>query len=136
VRQLRPFAEARRLALVAPVETWREVPSVRGDLRRLSLVVQNLLDNALKYTDAGTVQLALGVVEGGVRLTLQDTGPGLPPARRAAPFQRYGGRDDGRPGSGLGLWRVAALVEQHGGSIELTCPEGGGTHVAITLPRA
>ncbi|MEB3327739.1 MAG: protein kinase [Candidatus Sericytochromatia bacterium] len=136
VRQLRPFAEARRLALVAPVEAWRDVPPVRGDVRRLALVVQNLLDNALKYTREGSVQLALGVVEGGVRLTLQDSGPGLPPARRAAPFQRYGGRDDGQPGSGLGLWRVAALIEQHGGTVALTCPEEGGTHVAITLPLA
>ncbi|MEB3220509.1 MAG: ATP-binding protein [Candidatus Sericytochromatia bacterium] len=136
LRQLAPVAEARRLSLTAPIDAWRALPPVRGDARRLALVVQNLLDNALKYTTSGGIHLTLGVAERGVRLTIQDSGPGLPPERRAAPFQRYGGRDPDQPGSGLGLWRTAALVEQHGGTIEVTCPDGGGTRVEVTLPRA
>ena len=73
-------------------------------------------------------------VEGSCRITVADTGPGIPPEVRAklfTPFVTTKSR-----GTGLGLSTVKRLVEAHGGQIHVDCPPGGGTSVAITLPLA
>jgi signal transduction histidine kinase len=133
VRGLRPSAEGKGLVLSWDAEAFRRVPKVRADERRVGQMVQNLVDNAIKYTGAGEVTVT-AVVEGGVRLVVADTGPGLPAERLAAPFERYGARTVSVPGSGVGLWRVKALMDQHGGDVVIESEPGRGTRIALAFP--
>jgi signal transduction histidine kinase len=134
LRALQPMAEAKALELRWDDATWDCLPPVWGDARRLSQVIQNLVDNAIKYTPTGCVDVSLAQGATGLVLVVQDTGPGFPEARIKSPFQRYGARDPNQHGSGLGLWRVAALVREHGGEIDVLCPASGGTRVTVQLP--
>lgn len=131
---LKPIAEAKGLELLWDDHGWDTLPPIWGDARRLNQVVQNLVDNAIKYTPAGLVRVSVSRLQTDVVLTVEDTGPGLPPSRLNAPFARYGPHDPEQHGSGLGLWRVAALVQEHGGVIELQCPPAGGTVVTVRIP--
>jgi two-component system sensor histidine kinase MprB len=106
---------------------------VEGVPDRLGRAVDNLLDNAAKYSPDGTV-VEIGL-RGGV-LTVRDHGPGIPPADRPHVFDRFyrgsGGRD--RPGSGLGLAIVRQVAETHGGSIAVDDAPGGGARFELRLP--
>ncbi|MEB3196571.1 MAG: ATP-binding protein [Candidatus Sericytochromatia bacterium] len=136
LRAMAPLAEAKGLGLHAEVASWQTLPPAWGDARRLNQVFQNLLDNALKYTLEGEVKVDIYTEREGLRVCIRDTGPGLPAERRSAPFEKYGPRDAHQHGSGLGLWRTAALVAEHSGRIELlSCPEGG-TEARVWLPGA
>ena len=133
VRGLQPSAEAKGLVVRVDREAFARVPRVRADERRVGQMVQNLVDNAIKYTDRGEVTVT-ALVAGGVRLVVADTGPGLPSERLAAPFERYGARTVKVPGSGVGLWRVKALMEQHGGDVLIESEPGRGTRIALAFP--
>src|SRR5690606_27618128 len=99
------------------------------DTIRLGQAVNNLLDNALKYTPAGgTVTLATRRDGPNAVITVSDNGPGVPAAEREAVFRRLYRGDTSRSqrGLGLGLSMVKAIVEAHGGSVTLDeSPEGG-----------
>jgi two-component system sensor histidine kinase MprB len=106
---------------------------VEGLPDRLGRAVDNLLDNAAKYSPAGSV------VEVGLRggeLSIRDHGPGIPDADRPHVFDRFyrGATARGRPGSGLGLAIVRQVAETHGGSIAVYAGAGGGSRFALTLP--
>jgi two-component system sensor histidine kinase MprB len=106
---------------------------VEGLPDRLGRAVDNLLDNAAKYSPAGTV------VEVGLRggeLSVRDHGPGIPDADRPHVFDRFyrGATARGRPGSGLGLAIVRQVAETHGGSIAVHEGAGGGSRFVLTLP--
>lgn len=103
-------------------------------------VVSNLLDNAIKFSPAGTridVDLSLPTPET-VRLTVRDYGPGVAPERRARLFSRFYQAQTGRPfaGLGLGLYYSRQIAEAHGGQVEAQFPPDGGTRLIVTLPRA
>jgi signal transduction histidine kinase len=105
----------------------------RGHAGAIGVVLQNLIDNALRHTPPGTaVTLRVGP---GPSLTVRDTGPGIPAAIRARALDRYAGAGDSR-GTGLGLAIVARTVAAMGGAIAIAEPEGGGTAVTVTLPPA
>ncbi len=112
--------------------------TVTGDADRLEQVLQNLTGNALRFTpDGGTITLDAAVAAGGVRLTVRDTGPGIPDAHLSLIFDRFYKADAARRatgGSGLGLSIVKAIIERHGGSI--TAHNDGGAVFVITLPSA
>jgi two-component system sensor histidine kinase MprB len=102
---------------------------------RLGRAVNNLLDNAIKYSPPGApVEVALG----GGELVVRDHGPGIAPADLPHVFDRFyrGAEARGRPGSGLGLAIVRQVVEQHGGTVVATSAPGGGTAMRVRLPRA
>jgi two-component system OmpR family sensor kinase len=116
---------------------------VLGDADRLRQVVSNLVRNAVRHTDAGTtVQVAVQVGAGTVRLSVSDDGPGMSPQDAERAFERFYRADssrarvEGSSGSGLGLSIVAALVAAHGGSVDLASEPGRGTAVVVTLPAA
>lgn len=134
LRALQPMADAKGLEMRWNDAHWDGLPPVWGDARRLSQVFQNLVDNAIKYTTAGHVELSLALEGEELCLVVADSGPGLPASRLQAPFQRYGARDPHQHGSGLGLWRVAALVREHGGQIDVKCPPEGGSRFTVRLP--
>lgn len=104
---------------------------------RLGQVVNNLLDNALKYTPAGgRVTLGVGRDGAGAVLTVADTGPGIPLAEREAVFRRLYRRDASRSqrGLGLGLSLVKAIVEAHAGAVRVDDAPGGGARFEVRLP--
>jgi two-component system, OmpR family, sensor histidine kinase MprB len=102
---------------------------------RLGRAVNNLLDNAAKYSaDGGDVEVAL---RGGT-LTVRDHGPGVPPDELPHIFDRFFRATNarGQAGSGLGLAIVKQVAERHGGSVSAAAAPGGGLLVTLTLPGA
>ncbi|OPY64976.1 MAG: Alkaline phosphatase synthesis sensor protein PhoR [Syntrophorhabdus sp. PtaU1.Bin050] len=109
-----------------------------GDVRKLQRVVANLLDNALKYTEAhGTVRLSAEPNGTGVTLRISDTGIGISERDLPYVFDRFYRCDYSRSeqGSGLGLSLAKAFVSAHGGSITVTSAIGAGTEFIVTLPE-
>lgn len=137
---------AQALMDVAPLAAQREVElvldgarpaSVSGDATGLRMLVDNLIDNALKHSPrGGTVWLRLASEGGQVRLVVADQGPGVPPADRERVLQRFVRLHAGEQiGSGLGLAIVAEVVRQHQGSVALgDGPDGHGLQVMVGLP--
>lgn len=112
---------------------------IAADAVRFGQAVNNLLDNALKYTPAGgSVVLALRRAPGAVVLTVTDNGPGVAPAEREAIFRRLYRSDTSRSqrGLGLGLSMVKAIVEAHGGTVTVDGAPGGGARFTVRLPVA
>ena len=117
---------------------------VIGDESRMRQVVANLLTNAMRYTPAGTpLEIAVGVREGvpGYPLSVievRDHGPGIHGEDRERVFERFYRTDTSRSretgGTGLGLSIVAAILEQHDGSVHIEETPGGGATFVISLP--
>lgn len=108
------------------------------DAVRFGQVVNNLLDNALKYTPTGgRVVLATRTEPKTVLLTVTDNGPGVPLAEREAIFRRLYRSDTSRSqrGLGLGLSMVKAIVEAHQGTVAVDDAPGGGARFTVRLPR-
>lgn len=108
-----------------------------ADAIRLGQAINNLLDNALKYTPrGGRVAVRTAVEAGAVVVTVSDNGPGVPVAEREAIFRRLYRGDTSRSqrGLGLGLSLVKAIVEAHGGTVAVDDATGGGARFVIRLP--
>jgi two-component system sensor histidine kinase KdpD len=115
----------------------RDLPLVRIDAMLIERVLVNLLENASKYTPPGsTVTLSAEVVADQLSISVSDDGPGLPPGREEAVFQKFtrGERESATPGVGLGLTICRAIVESHHGKIIATNRPGGGAKFTFTLP--
>jgi signal transduction histidine kinase len=115
------------------------VDGARDELHRLAL---NLMENAIRHTPAGThVHAAVERVEGVVRVTVEDDGPGIPADLRERVFERFvRGVGDRGGSSGLGLSIVHAVAASHGGSVTIESPTSNGagrprgTRFEVTLP--
>jgi two-component system, OmpR family, sensor histidine kinase BaeS len=112
---------------------------VHADASRLQQVVDNLLSNALRYTDAGgSVRLAVRAGRDHAALEVVDTGIGILPEDQPKVFERFWRSDRSRSratgGSGIGLAVVREIVEAHDGCVELESSLGRGTRFRITLP--
>jgi signal transduction histidine kinase len=125
------------------LEWSTEVPAVSmvTDARKILIVVRNLVDNALKFTEQGTVRVEACLdAEENVVVRVSDTGIGIPPADHETVFEMFrqaDGSDSRRYGGiGLGLYIVRRFVEQLGGTIALASRPGEGSVFAVTLPRA
>ncbi len=107
---------------------------MQGDAALLQRMLANVLDNALSH-GAGTIRVGL---EPGPVLTVDDDGPGVPPAERDAVLRRFVRLDHSRttPGTGLGLALVAASVQAHGGALTLGASPTGGLRVRIDFSDA
>jgi two-component system OmpR family sensor kinase len=136
VAQEHSEAGERALSLTIPQAPW-PLPRVEGDPDLLFLAVYNLLSNALKFTRSGDT-IEVRAFEDGrmVAVEVADTGPGI--AADDVPHvweELYRGRGArGIPGSGLGLALVHAVVQRHGGRVELRSREGKGTVFSVRLP--
>ncbi len=134
----RPVAMQKGLSL--ELEADPALPaSVQGDPVRLMQILNNLVSNALKFTDHGHVCIAVRALpEGVVEFAVEDTGVGVPEEEQTrifAPFTQVR-RPDGRQfdGSGLGLSIARELVERQGGSLSVRSRAGEGTCFTVTLP--
>ena len=106
-----------------------------GDSRRIEQVLVNVLANAHRHTPAGTRIAVTGrVVEDELRVSVADTGPGIPPSELERIFERFHRGPTGDSGSGLGLAIARSIVELHGGRIWAESQIGHGTTIRITLP--
>lgn len=124
------------------IEMAKEVPTqVVGDKTRLSQILYNLVGNAIKFTDQGTITLAVQVVqqeEQRIQLlfSVVDTGIGIPAAQQERifePFTRLTQKDRVTEGTGLGLAITKKLVEMQGGEIQLTSEDGKGATFSFVL---
>jgi signal transduction histidine kinase len=117
------------------------VPAVRGSGRDLSLLVRNLLDNAIRYTkDAGTVTASVSSDNGSVVLRVTDTGTGIPLSALPRVFERFYRVDRARSretgGTGLGLSIVRHVAENHGGTVTVQSELGRGSTFEVRFPCA
>jgi signal transduction histidine kinase len=117
------------------------LPPLRADRDRIIQVLTNLCSNARKFTPRGgrvAVALERATLLGApaLRLTVTDTGCGIPESEREAVFERFrqGGGNDKPSGTGLGLTICREVVDYHGGTIHVEAPAEGGTRMVIYLP--
>ncbi|SET18731.1 cell wall metabolism sensor histidine kinase WalK [Paenibacillus sp. NFR01] len=108
-----------------------------GDRKRVEQIVLNLLENAVRYTDEGSIQVKVAKKENGALLIVEDTGIGIPEEELPYVFERFYRVEKSRSrqygGTGLGLSIVGKLVELHGGTIAITSKPGAGTRCEVAF---
>jgi signal transduction histidine kinase len=133
---LEPLAADKKLAF--KVEVAPQLPPGRGDGRRLTQVLINLVGNAIKFTDAGEVAIKAETNNGSFYVSVRDTGPGISAADQAKLFQEFQQADNAitkkKGGTGLGLAISKRIIEMHGGKIWVESQPGQGSTFAFTLP--
>jgi signal transduction histidine kinase len=133
---IEPLAADKKLAFKAEVAS--DLPKGRGDERRLTQVLLNLVGNAIKFTDSGEVVIKAGASKGSFNLSVRDTGPGISAADQAKLFQEFQQADNSvtrqKGGTGLGLAISKRIVEMHGGKIWIESSVGQGSTFFVTLP--
>lgn len=129
-------ARAREQGVALVVELPQPPVELRCDQTRLELALSNLLDNALKFSPAGSQVTIGGRQEGDhALLWVEDGGPGIDPADQPHIFERfYRGRNSHVQGSGLGLAIVQSIVQAHGGQVSVDSAPGQGSRFTIDLP--
>ena len=113
------------------------LPNVRGDRERLRQVIQNLVDNAVKYSSAGScVRVSATADDGGVFIDVADEGPGIPLEDQQLIFEKFGRSGGGaaKPGTGLGLFIARSIAEAHGGSLHVDSVPARGSVFRLELP--
>jgi signal transduction histidine kinase len=134
---LLPTAEAKQLTL--RVRTGADPAVVLGDANQLERMLLNLVSNAIKFTPpGGTIQVSASGSASSVVVSVADTGIGIPNEEQEAVFGRFFRGAEATheviPGTGLGLAIVQAIVEHHGGVLNLTSAPGQGTTIRVRLP--
>jgi heavy metal sensor kinase len=131
---LRPLADNKQLTLTCDLP-----PSlvIFGDTDYLIRLIVNLLDNAIKYTEQGTVRLSARETEEGATIEVADTGIGIPSEHVPHIFERLYTVDSARSsgGAGLGLSIAGQIVQAHRGRIEVQSEVGNGTTFRVYLPK-
>ena len=136
------LATANALVRDKDVELHKEIapdlPSVEIDLARIRQVLLGLLANAVQFTEEGTITVRARLVGEDVRISVSDTGVGIPPEdheRIFQPFEQGTTEDGSRPaGVGLGLALSKEFVERHGGHIWVESEVGKGSTFTLSLP--
>ncbi|MGH2592867.1 MAG: ATP-binding protein [Anaerolineae bacterium] len=115
-------------------------PTVQADAARIEQLLSNLIGNAIKYSpNGGSIRVSGRVMPDAVEITVSDEGIGIPVEEQPRIFERFYRADDAlsrrTQGSGLGLYIAKAIVEAHGGHIEVSSTPGRGAAFSFTLPR-
>jgi signal transduction histidine kinase len=130
------LAAEKKLAL--EVDVPPDLPHGRGDERRLTQVLLNLVSNAIKFTEAGSVRIRASVEDGSFVVAVTDTGVGIAPEDQARVFEEFQQVDSSstrkKGGTGLGLAIARRIVELHGGRIWVESTPGQGSTFLFTLP--
>ena len=134
---MRARAESRGVTLTSALTP--DLPEVTADHDRLEQILINLVDNAVKYTDAGgRVTVSARAIDGVVEIAVADTGVGIPPADLPRITERFYRVDRARSrelgGTGLGLAIVKHLVIAHGGELTIESQPARGTTVRVRMP--
>jgi len=130
---LEVLADDKGLRLTCQVEDGL---ALEGDGDALVRLFVSVVDNAIKYTDEGGVDVAARAADGGICVTVRDSGRGVPSAQLPHLFERFYRGDASRSaeGTGLGLAIARLIAQAHGGTITIASTEGRGTTVSITVP--
>jgi signal transduction histidine kinase len=124
--------------LAFKMELQAKLPIGRGDERRISQVLLNLVGNAIKFTDSGEVAIKASAADGSFQVAVCDTGPGISAADQNRIFEEFQQADSSstrkKSGSGLGLTISKRIVEMHGGRIWVESEVGRGSTFTFTLP--
>ena len=115
------------------VDAPSDLPPIHGDRERLLQVLLNLVSNAVKHTEGGSVSLSARAEGSMAAVTVQDTGEGIAPELLPQLFGRYP-QNRAAGGNGLGLYICAQIVQAHGGRINVESRAGAGTTVRFTIP--
>ncbi|MCS3661840.1 signal transduction histidine kinase [Salinibacter ruber] len=134
--ELRPKAEGKGLRLRVDA---REAPVwAEADEGGVQIVLQNLVSNAIKYTDAGEVRIRVAYEEEQAVLNIEDTGIGMDPEGVKTLFDPFRQESEGLAreyeGTGLGLTVTKKAVDQMGGSIDVETEKGEGSHFTVRFP--
>jgi signal transduction histidine kinase len=136
LEELRPYAEEKGLELRLAAATDLSPESSDPELVRLILL--NLVGNAIKFTEHGLVEVSITSPAGVHRLTVRDSGPGIPAADRIRIFEAFAQMGDVKqkhvPGMGRGLRLVREVASALGGDVELDSEVGRGSTFTVTLP--
>jgi signal transduction histidine kinase len=120
------------------LEVPPDLPPARGDERRLSQVLLNLVGNAIKFTDTGEVAMKAAAANGGYTVAVTDTGPGIAEADQAKIFEEFqqseSAHTKAKGGTGLGLAIAKRIVEMHGGRLWVESKLGSGSTFFFTVP--
>lgn len=139
VRAFKAYAAQKGLKLEFIVE--QDIPDTRGDSGRLYQVLSNIIGNAVKFTNSGSVSVFIEAAPGWQKVRVCDTGIGIPPEETENIFGKFyrikhSKREypAARQGTGLGLFIAKFIIEQHGGRIEVESVPGAGSVFTIFLP--
>jgi signal transduction histidine kinase len=136
VTAMEALAAEKKLALRVSVSP--DLPTGRGDERRITQVLLNLVGNAIKFTQAGEVRLRATASAGAFVVSVADTGPGIAPADQQKIFEEFQQADSARTqktgGTGLGLAIAKRIIEMHGGRMWVESTPGQGSTFWFTLP--
>jgi signal transduction histidine kinase len=131
-----PLAAAKQLAL--DVDVAPNLPIGRGDERRLSQVLLNIVGNAVKFTDSGRVAIRASAANGSFKLAVRDTGPGIGQGDEKRIFEEFQQADSSatkkKGGTGLGLAIAKRIIEMHGGEIAVESKLGAGSTFYVNIP--
>jgi len=135
IDQVTPLAQDSRTVLVIDIAS--NVPPFEGDAKKISRTLVNLIANAIKFTEGGTVTIAASSSKENVRFSVADTGRGISPEAIDHIFEKFGQLDSRtKVGTGLGLAFCKLAVEAHRGTITVESKPGVGSTFAFTIPRA
>jgi signal transduction histidine kinase len=130
------LATEKKLALKRDIQP--HLPVGRGDERRITQVLLNLVGNAIKFTDHGEVVVAASEADGSFQIAVSDTGPGISADEQERIFEEFHQADASttktKSGTGLGLSIAKQIVEMHGGRIWVESKPGSGSIFRISLP--
>jgi PAS domain S-box-containing protein len=134
VQAVRSLAENKEMAV--EVDIAADLPGLDVDKDMIRRVIINLLENAVKYTPNGS-KIATGASanDEGIHFWVKDNGPGIPPEKQGAIFDKYARLQGGKGGIGLGLAFCRLAVEGHGGRIWVESENGQGSRFVFTLPK-
>jgi two-component system sensor histidine kinase GlrK len=137
VRELEPLMEAKKIVL--EMEVPEELPLVKLDYERILQALRNLIGNAVKFAPhGGQVSILTRPVDGGVEVSVSDTGPGIPPENLATIFDKFHQVPSQVPnhiqGTGLGLAITRQIITDHGGNIWAESEPGCGSKFIFVLP--
>jgi signal transduction histidine kinase len=120
------------------IDVPQSLPRGYGDEQRLTQVLLNLVGNAIKFTDSGTIHIGATAADGEFNVAVRDTGPGVPEANRQSIFEEFQQVDSSstrrKGGSGLGLSIARRIVELHGGRMYVESEVGVGSTFGFILP--
>jgi signal transduction histidine kinase len=135
-RTMEPLATEKGLELKLSLPP--ALPPARGDERRVRQILASLVDNAIKFTETGTVALEAAAADGRFVLTVRDTGPGIAPEDHEKIFAEFQQLDESptrtKGGTGLGLALARKLVELHHGRLAVDSAPGRGATFTMTVP--
>jgi GAF domain-containing protein len=131
-----PLANSKKLGF--KIDVPPNLPPARGDDRRLTQVLLNLVGNAIKFTDTGEVAVKAAAANGAYTISVRDTGPGIAEVDQAKIFDEFQQADSSQTkakgGTGLGLSIAKRIVEMHGGRLWVESSLGNGATFSFTVP--